>query len=64
MTSVHAAMNLSLERIAALQASEGINFPGEDRLQVYAWIETVLRQQRFVQQGRKAHGPLRHTWKT
>jgi transposase InsO family protein len=59
-TSVHEAENLSLERIAAfLQASEEIHFLGENRQQVYAWIEQVLRQQQYVQQGRKARGLVR-----
>ena len=60
MISVHAAENLNLERIAAfLGASEEIRFLGENRQQVYAWIEQVLRQQQYVQQGRKARGWLR-----
>src|SRR5271169_1085752 len=60
MISVHEAENLSLEGIAAfLQASKEIHFLGENRQQVYAWIETVLRQQQYVQQGRKARGLLR-----
>jgi transposase InsO family protein len=60
MISVHEAEKLSVERIAAfLQASEEIRFLGENRQQVYAWIEQVLRQQQYVQQGRKAKGLLR-----
>src|SRR5271157_3744875 len=60
MISVHEAEKLSLERMAAfLHASEEIRFLGENRQQVYAWIETVLRQQQYLQQGRKARGLLR-----
>src|SRR5271169_2038629 len=60
MISVHEAENLSLERIAAfLRASEEIHCLGENRQQVYAWIETVSRQQQYVPQGRKARGLLR-----
>ena len=60
MISVHEAENLNLEGIAAfLQASEEIHFLGENRQQVYAWIEQVLRQQQYVQQGRKGRGLLR-----
>ena len=60
MISVHEAEKLSVERIAAfLQASEEIRFLGENRQQVYAWIEQVLRQQQYGQQGRKAKGLLR-----
>jgi hypothetical protein len=61
MISVHEAEKLSLERIAAfLHASEEIRFLGENRQQVYAWVEQVLRQQLYVQQGRRARGLLRH----
>ena len=60
MISVHEAEKLSLGGIAAfLRASEAIRFLGENRQQVYAWIEQVLRQQQYVQQGRKARGLLR-----
>jgi transposase len=60
MISVHEAEKLSLERMAAfLQASEEIRFLGENRRQVYAWMETVLRQQQYLQQGRRARGLLR-----
>src|SRR5271157_3012207 len=55
MISVHEAEKLSLKGIAAfLHASEEIHFLGENRPQVYAWMETVLRQQQYVQQGRRA----------
>ena len=57
---MHEAENLSLERIAGfLQASEEIRFTAENRPQVYAWIEQVLRQQHYAQLGRKARGLLR-----
>src|SRR5208337_2538280 len=57
MISVHEAEKLSLKGIAAfLHASEEIHFLGENRPQVYAWMETVLRQQQYVQQGRRARG--------
>src|SRR5271157_2890540 len=60
MISVHEAEKLSLKGIAAfLHASEEIHFLGENRPQVYAWMETVLRQQQYVQQGRRARGLLR-----
>jgi len=60
MISVHEAEKLSLKGIAAfLHASEEIHFLGENRQQVYAWMETVLRQQQYVQQGRRARGLLR-----
>ena len=57
MSSVHEAEKLSLKGIAAfLQASEEIHFLGENRQQVYAWMEMGLRQQQSVQQGRRARG--------
>ncbi len=55
--SVHEAEKLSLGGIAAfLRASKAIQFLGENRQQVYAWIEQVLRQQQYLQPGRKARG--------
>ena len=57
---MHQAEKLNLEQIEAfLRASEEIRFKGETREQVYSWIETVLRQQQYEQQGRKARGLLR-----
>jgi transposase InsO family protein len=59
-TSVHEAEKLSLDQIEAfLKASEGIRFDGENRQQVYGWVEQVLRQQQYQKQGRKARGLLR-----
>jgi transposase InsO family protein len=59
-TSVHEAEKLSLDQIEAfLKASEEIRFQGETREQVYHWIEQLLRQQQYDQQGRKARGLLR-----
>jgi hypothetical protein len=57
---VHEAEKLSLDQIEAfLNASEAIRFEGENRQQVYGWVEQVLRQQHYPQQGRKARGLLR-----
>jgi transposase InsO family protein len=59
-TSVYQAEKLSLDQIEAfLKASEEIRFQGETREQVYGWIERLLRQQQYEQQGRKARGLLR-----
>jgi transposase InsO family protein len=59
-TSVHEAEKLSLEQIEAfLKASQEIRFEGQNRQQVYGWVEQVLRQQHYPQQGRKARGLLR-----
>jgi hypothetical protein len=47
-TSVHEADKLSLDQIeAVLDASEEIRFAGENREQVYGWVEQVLRQQQY-----------------
>ena len=57
---MHEAEKLNLEQIEAfLKASEGIRFEGENRQQVYRWVEQVLRQQQYQKQGRKARGLLR-----
>jgi transposase InsO family protein len=59
-TSVHEAEKLNLDQIEAfLRASEEIRFKGETREQTYQWIEQLLRQQQYQQQGRKARGLLR-----
>jgi transposase InsO family protein len=59
-TSVHEAEKLNLEQIEAfLKASQDIRFEGENREQVYHWIEQVLRQQHYAQAGRKARGLVR-----
>jgi hypothetical protein len=56
-TSVHEAEKLSLNQIEAfLNASEEIRFEGENREQVYGWVEQVLRRQQYPKQGRKARG--------
>ena len=57
---MHEAEKLSLDQIEAfLNASEEIRFEGENRQQVYGWVEQVLRQQHYRQQGRQARGLLR-----
>lgn len=54
------AEKLSLRQIEVfLHASAAIRFEGESAAQVYAWIERLLRQQQYVQQGRSARGLLR-----
>ena len=57
---MHEAEKLSLDQMAAfLAASEEIRFESNHRQQVYAWIEQVLGQQHYAQQGRKARGLVR-----
>ena len=57
---MHEAEKLSLEQIAAfLQASEEIRFKAQSREQVDHWIEQLLQQQQYEQQGRQGRGLLR-----
>lgn len=58
--SVHHTEKLSLVQIQVfLQASDELHFAGQQRDQVYGWIEQVLRLQQYAQQGRAARGLLR-----
>lgn len=58
--SVHEAEKLSLEAIGRfVEASEEIRFEGANRRQVYGWVEGVLVQQEYLQQGKAARGLLR-----
>jgi hypothetical protein len=55
--SVHEAEKLSLEAIGRfVEASEELRFEGENRQQVYGWVEQVLVQQEYAQQGKAARG--------
>ena len=57
---MHASEKLSLEQIRQLvAASEGLRFESENRRQMYAWVESVLIEHQFKQQGRVARGLLR-----
>jgi transposase InsO family protein len=59
-TSVHEAEKLNLDQIGAfLKASADIRFEGKNRKQVYGWVERLLRQQHYQEQGRKGRGLLR-----
>jgi transposase InsO family protein len=58
--SVHEAEKLSLEAIVRfVEASEEIRFEGANRGQVYGWVERVLVQQEYGQQGKAARGLVR-----
>ena len=58
--SVHQAERLSLEEVGRfVAASEGIRFEGQDRGQVYGWVEQVLVGQQYARQGKAARGLLR-----
>jgi hypothetical protein len=55
--SVHEAEKLSLEAIGRfVEASEEIRFESKNRQQVYQWLERVLVQQEYAQQGKAARG--------
>ena len=58
--SVHEAEKLSLEAIGRfVLASEAIRFSSEGRQQVYDWVERVLVEQEYAQQGKAARGLVR-----
>jgi len=57
---MHEAEKLSLEAIGRfVEASEEIRFESEDRQQLYGWVERVLVEQEYAQQGKAARGLLR-----
>jgi transposase InsO family protein len=58
--SVHEAEKLSLEAMGRfVEASEELRFEGENRQQIYSWVEQVLVQQEYAQQGKAARGLVR-----
>jgi transposase InsO family protein len=58
--SVHQAEKLSLEAIGRfVEASEDIQFTSQGRQQVYGWLERVLVEQEYSQQGKAARGLVR-----
>jgi transposase InsO family protein len=58
--SVHQAEKLSLEGIRRfVDASEEIRFEGANRGQVYGWVERVLVEHEYAQQGKVGRGLLR-----
>src|SRR5260370_5001093 len=60
MISVHEAEKLSLQQIEKfLLAAEEVRSEDSQREEVYGWIERVLCQQEYAQQGRKTRGLLR-----
>lgn len=51
---------LEAEAIGAfLEASEGIEFAGEKREEIYAWVKRTLLQQEYFAQGKKRRGIIR-----
>ncbi len=42
-----------------VEASEELRFEGENRQQIYSWVEQVLVQQEYAQQGKAARGLVR-----
>jgi len=57
---VHEAEKLSLEAIGRfVEASEEIRFTSQGRQQVYGWVEQVLVEQEYAQQGKVARGLVR-----
>jgi len=57
---VHQAEKLSLEGIRRfVEASEEIRFEGANRGQIYGWVERVLVEHEYAQQGKVGRGLLR-----
>ena len=57
---MHQAEKLSLEGIRRfVEASEEIRFEGANRGQVYGWVERVLVEHEYAQQGKAGRGLLR-----
>ena len=57
---MHEAEKLSLEAIGRfVEASEELRFEGGNRQEVYGWVEQVLVQQEYAQQGKAARGLVR-----
>ena len=57
---MHEAEKLSLEAIGRfVEASEELRVEGENRQQVYGWVEQVLVRQEYAQQGKAARGLVR-----
>lgn len=57
---MHEAEKLSLEAIGRfVEASEAIRFTSQGRQQVYGWVERVLVEQEYAQQGKAARGLVR-----
>lgn len=57
---MHEAEKLSLEAIGRfVEASEELRFEGQNRQQVYGWVEQVLVEQEYAQQGKAARGLVR-----
>ena len=57
---MHEAEKLSLEAIGRfVEASEELRFEGENRHQVYGWVEQVLVRQECAQQGKAARSLVR-----
>ena len=57
---MHEAEKLSLEAIGRfVEASEEIRFTSQGRQQVYGWVEQVLVEQEYAQQGKVARGLVR-----
>ena len=60
MISVLEAEKLTVVEIEAfLGASESVRFAGQDRTEIYGWVQRLLGQQEYPGQGRRAKGLLR-----
>lgn len=54
------AESLTTQQISEfLKGSEGVEFAGQGRAEIYGWVEGMLRAQRYTQQRRKQRGAIR-----
>ena len=57
---MQAGERLSIEEMQTfLDASEAVEFEGRERMEIYAWVERLLRAQRYEQLARTAKGVVR-----
>ncbi len=57
---MHSGQGLSLEEIRAfLKASDALGFAGQNRGEVYGWVDQALRQQHYEELGREGRGVVR-----
>src|SRR5260370_41809317 len=58
--SVQTSERLSMEQIQAfLEGSEAVGFAGQNREEVYGWVNQTLRQQRYEELKRSERGLVR-----
>jgi hypothetical protein len=60
IVSVQSKQGLSLEEIRAfLKGSDEVHFEGQNRKEIYGWVNETLRQQHYSELGRTGRGVVR-----